>query len=158
MHHTFPKLKLSKIYPFKTTTPPQSENYWKSALSGLPHPAKVEIVNNQFFQVCHILSKWKFSEIILFKTTTLSQNENCPKPVLSRPPHTLKVEIVDYHSVQAHHIIPKWKSSKISPLNNQALPKWKLSKTSHYKTTTSSQGRSLINVITFAYIINVSLM
>ena len=54
-------------------------------------------IQNQSFQVHHILSKWKWLNTSSLKTTTDSQ-----------------VEVVQKHFYEDQHILPKWKFSKIS--------------------------------------------
>ena len=69
-----PKVKLSKISPFKTL-----------------HPAKVEFTQNWPFQNHHILPKWKLLKSV--KTTTSPQGGNCWKSVLPWALHPPKVRI-----------------------------------------------------------------
>ena len=87
-----------------------------------PHPPKVTITPNQYFQDYHILPKSKLLKMSPFKTATISQNRNCPKSVLTRPPHSpqienysesvlsrtlypLKVKTNKDQSFQGHHIL-----------------------------------------------------
>ena len=67
--------KLLEISSFKTTTPFQSRNCYKSVLSRPPHPPNVETVKNQFFQDHHTL-----------------------------PPHPPNVETVKNQFFQGHHV------------------------------------------------------
>ena len=98
-YHILWKWKL-KINPFKTTRSYPGGNGWKSVLSSLPYPFKVQSVQNQSLQNYHILQKCKCFKISPFRTTALSQTGNCLMPVLSRPPHPPKVEIVENQSIE----------------------------------------------------------
>ena len=70
-----------------TTTSSLDGIFQKSILSRLPHPPKVEIVQNHCFQDHQILQKWKLSKISLY----------------TKPPHAPKMEIVNKEASKALH-------------------------------------------------------
>ena len=107
-HHTLPKLILSKIRHFKSTTCSKKEH--KLLLYRAPHPPIINIICN--FKTSTPSRSWK-SKLVLLRHHTFT-NSNYPKSVLSRPPHKPKVEFVDIQSFQDYHTLTNWKFSIIS--------------------------------------------
>ena len=121
---------LFKISPFNMPHPPKIFTQ-TSVFSRPPHSSKVEILDNQSFQVYSNLLKVKTkSKISPFKSSTSSQSESHPKWDLTRPPPSQNGNL-----------------SKTLPFKSTTPSQSQLSKISALKITTSSHSElSKINL------------